>query len=692
MSRQRLRGRCCLMLAVFGLICTTPFRPVERLEAGEPKWQLRFSADFATDSDKRLAVGNEWLVRSGKWAMENGMLHGRGPGAVVMYKGAFRPPFRIVYDCTSQSPCDLSLVLRSNLDDRNYTGYFIGFGSQNNTCTKITSEPGGQLATATSPVIQPGKTHQVMVELRERTLRLAIDGREVRCVARRPGVGVRHFGLYVWNRGSFDNVNVYSPNRATGPPTVEATSVRQFRSFNAEPVGGAPADCKVTAGQGCHARLVDVPTWIYDTDDKDTLPSYGLFYMAVDTSSGFGRSAMSIDWGRTFTTLLPGGKKSSQGEYMVRLEVAMAAENDVVHWKTVQDDDGKHERHQGVVRPHVVLRKVLKLDAYPARIKAARLKYLISGNPHHAVTRKHHSRPEPGVRWAQVLIRVNDQLVARDSPMELATKGWHTIPIKPGALKRGDNTVTFTWAKMPLGEHFVPDPCLELVDVNDGKGQVAAAEFDMPDLSAGLVQFDIMAEHYDGEALRVQLGAGVGLVIGADGSFQYEAGGKRMALLETISYPNVPNGRTRCRLHAQRWCTLRIDFDCPNATANVALVRRYETTPDNAKRGAHYLVLGQDLPMPLKGVQSLRFQTVGKGRFLVDNIFTVARTEDLAGEAAWRVPAARITGSRYPRRKDPFDVQTYSLRHIHTRGRAFPGPEYGRLLSGEFPGVLRCAR
>ena len=661
-------------------------------------WPLRFAADFTTDFDKRFPVGNEWVVLGGKWDMENGMLQGRGPNGLLMCKRSFRSPLRVEYECRSDEPCDLSLVLRTNLEPKRPKGYHFGFGAYNNTFSVIAAAPGGELGKTTSTVIQPGKLHHVVVELTDREVRWSVDGKLALSAPARTGLSVRHFGLYVWNSGSFDNVRVYSPNEPTGAVTTQKTEVRYFRGFNDEPVAQPPRDCKVEASKDSRVRVVDVPTWVYDSEDPAaSRPSYGLFYMAIDTDTRLGRSASSIDRGKTFSSdsLRAGYKpaKSNQGELMVRLAVT-GLDGQVA---TAQHDDGKHESHWGTASsPGHVVRKTLRLDLDPSRPKAARLRYLMAGDPHHPVRKRAFSRSVAGVEWANMLIWVNDEVAARGSPMELGTKGWHEITVDPCLLVEGDNRVDFTWEEILRGEHFVSDPCLEFFDEDADPGQIATAAFGVPQLKAGLVQFDVMADWYEGEALRVLIGTDVGLVIGPDGSFHYEAGGERKKLLDTVRFPNVPGDGSDFRLRPGRWYTIRIDFDCPNGLANLAVVGLYNTARTSKTVGlAEYLVLGQDLPMPLRAVNVIRFETAQKGRFLVDNLFAVSRTEALSADASWRVPAQRIVKAELSPRRDPFTLLTYSLRNIYQRKpqeRTRPGPEYNRLRRGEHPTILDCAR
>ena len=703
-GRRRMTRRAAMALATW--VLATVFMVAEgRAQSGvSAKWPARFSADFTTDFGKRFPVSGEWVALGGTWEMENGMLQGKGPGAVLMCKTAFRLPLRVEYDCRSDDPCDLSLALRGALDPKGVTGYYVGFGSYNNTHSKIDASPGGQLARNSdgSALIQPGKVHHVVVELTQSMIVCAVDGRQILSARAKAGLTVRHVGLCVWNSGSFDNLKVLSPHEPSLEPSLMETKVRRLVTFSDASADTLPELATPTAAPDCRVRVVDRPTWVYDIDATGPdSPCYGLFYMAIDTDSHLGRSMLSIDHGKTFSSesLRPGqpSKKEYEGELLVRLEVASAsAQGAAERWRTIGHDDGTHESHWATsAAPSQVQRKRLPLDVAPSMIEAARVTYRMAGPPFHMATKKQYTRPDPLVKWVDILVWVNDEIVARGSPMELATMGWHKVDIDPSVLRQGENTVDFTWAEQGGGEQFVADACVELTDDNAGPGQTAGVSFDLPALSAGLVQFDVMAERYEGEALRVSLGAGVHLVVDARGAFLYEAGGKSRRLLDSVRFPNVPGDGGPFGLRPNRWLTLRLDFDCPNAVANVAIIDLYTTVRSPQSRVvAEYLVLGDELPMPLASIQSLQLRTGGTGRLVIDNLFVLSRTADLSETAAWRVPARRILLTPYALRKDPFQVRTYSLRHLfqpNAGSRARPGPESLRIRRGEHPSLLDCA-
>lgn len=121
-------------------------------------------------------------------------------------------------------------------------------------------------------------------------------------------------------------------------------------------------------------------------------------------------------------------------------------------WITIQDDDGTMESYWGQSGYiNQILCKIIKLDIDPGQIKEAKIKYLMGANPYHNKTMTYYSEQVEGVNWADMVILVNDNVIIQKPAIKLATKGWHEVSINPQLLKKGDNTIKFTWAKIPEG-------------------------------------------------------------------------------------------------------------------------------------------------------------------------------------------------------------------------------------------------
>jgi len=118
-------------------------------------------------------------------------------------------------------------------------------------------------------------------------------------------------------------------------------------------------------------------------------------------------------------------------------------------WLTIQDDDGVIDSHWGQCSLNTVLCKIINLDLDPSQIRQAKIKYQMAGAPYHEKTKTYYKEQTEGIKWADMVILLNDKVVIQKPAIELATKGWHEVSVSPELLKRGENTIKFTWAKIP---------------------------------------------------------------------------------------------------------------------------------------------------------------------------------------------------------------------------------------------------
>jgi len=133
-------------------------------------------------------------------------------------------------------------------------------------------------------------------------------------------------------------------------------------------------------------------------------------------------------------------------------ETTFSQEKYSVTWTRIQDDDGSQESYWGVANCAAhVLCKIINLDADPAQLEEAKITYKMGFDPYNLKLNKYFNKPVEGMVCPDMIIKVNDKIVVQKSPIELATKGWHEISIKPELLKKGDNTIKFTWAENPKG-------------------------------------------------------------------------------------------------------------------------------------------------------------------------------------------------------------------------------------------------
>ena len=137
---------------------------------------------------------------------------------------------------------------------------------------------------------------------------------------------------------------------------------------------------------------------------------------------------------------------------MLAAWLSPAASSASLHWKVYQFDDGSGESHWGTsASSYEVLGKTVPLDMETAEIRAAMIRYEIAAAPYNYATKRYHNKPENGVEWKNVIIKVNGHPVACASAMELATKGWHRIDVPPNTLKKGGNLITFSWESKSTG-------------------------------------------------------------------------------------------------------------------------------------------------------------------------------------------------------------------------------------------------
>jgi len=255
---QKLKWGCAWLCGIiFSLaIFTVMVVAEEQKQEIQPAWKPVFSDDF----NRSDVFGTDWVVKSGEWTLRPAEARGAGPNAVIMSTRRFQMPLRIEYECFSNDPCDLSLLLRPGL---NKSGYFVGFGSDDNTENKILT-PEGEAARSVTSLIESGKNHKVVVEVTDKYIRQIIDGREVLKAESLHWLKIRYFGFYIWNRGSIGPVKVYS-TQALEPDvaakkelSLETIKVRESWSFNSEPTGTVSSKFSTKSGKNCSVNVVDV--------------------------------------------------------------------------------------------------------------------------------------------------------------------------------------------------------------------------------------------------------------------------------------------------------------------------------------------------------------------------------------------------------------------------------------------------
>ncbi len=192
-------------------------RPAE--EAG---WTLAFSDNF--DREK---LGDDWRVVEGNWTVSGGWL--RGSGTLIStdkftaetMPGYQRLEFEAVTGVAATANgsqprvCDLSSFIHCDSKDEDKepwkSGYFFQFGGRFNTQNQL-ARGGASLRTDSAKRIIPGKTHRIVVENDEGTLRFFVDGEVVFVESEKQsiiGENHNHVGFYFYTAAKVKTVKVY---------------------------------------------------------------------------------------------------------------------------------------------------------------------------------------------------------------------------------------------------------------------------------------------------------------------------------------------------------------------------------------------------------------------------------------------------------------------------------------------------
>ena len=208
---QRAWQLALAVMAVVGLLggCTCPTRRGAQAAGG---WTLQFSDDFNRDE-----LGEDWEAVAGDWRLQDGQLLGGQVGKsgenTVICARLFPGSQRVEFDAVTvdPQPCDLSGLLGVNRGGLT-TGYFFGFGSDNNRGSKLLIESKRDVERYDA-VIVPGQLHHVVCEREGNVLRHIIDGKVAVSYTDDPPLkGNAHemIGFYIFTSGQIDNVKVYT--------------------------------------------------------------------------------------------------------------------------------------------------------------------------------------------------------------------------------------------------------------------------------------------------------------------------------------------------------------------------------------------------------------------------------------------------------------------------------------------------
>ncbi|MFH0965823.1 MAG: glycoside hydrolase domain-containing protein [Planctomycetota bacterium] len=214
----------------FTALCVTFLLSIALTASAQDDWVLSFEDLF--DRDK---LGPDWTVLDGElrtvYDAPNGIgtLYAKGEALLLR---SFPGDVRVEIEARSADPGDLSLTLATN--NRGFQGgYFLGFGSEANTLSKILRL--GKKVAVSASVIKPNELHKIVAEKTGSIVTLAVDGVELmRFDDPSPLAGPSHamVGLYVFNLASVDCFRVYGrkgavPLKLSEPVKMEDTAPAQ---------------------------------------------------------------------------------------------------------------------------------------------------------------------------------------------------------------------------------------------------------------------------------------------------------------------------------------------------------------------------------------------------------------------------------------------------------------------------------
>lgn len=235
-----------------------------------------------------------------------------------------------------------------------------------------------------------------------------------------------------------------------------------------------------------------------------------------------------------------------------------------------------------------------------------------------------------------------------------------------------DKIINFAYKPHPDGQSLVPDNCLELAGISTEN--TAGITLPFAPLKNGLVEFDLLAESYEGNCASLSLIGANGqpsaiIDIDQDGVFNARTPAGKQRLLDTIEH-QYRFTKTRLYLQPRRWFTVRLEFNAKKGNYRVALVNLCNfhliNGPESLQGGLKWLTLGEDIPFlhPTDTIKGLSLTTAGKVTLCVDNIIIIGPYGDSINNQPTYLPARELLGLTYPERMDPRTLEVYSLRNI----------------------------
>ena len=231
-----------------------------------------FADDFSSGK-----ISDAWKIINGKWEIINGALYGKGNAAIVCTNLIGRN-MRVEYTAWAEgAPCDLSAILAIDpaAKDVISSGYFFGFGNDNNTKNKI-SRSGVELARTMmegfSGGIVAGKKHKVVAQCLGEKLCLMVDDKVQVVTDDLSAIDIINdkFGFYIWSEGYIDDLKVYAlpETRRSDLAWEVKPKVADHVGFDADKAKNQPDSMQVINGESGRVVVTNEPTWIYREDGE----------------------------------------------------------------------------------------------------------------------------------------------------------------------------------------------------------------------------------------------------------------------------------------------------------------------------------------------------------------------------------------------------------------------------------------
>ncbi len=200
--------------------------------AATDSWKLVFEDDFQRDE-----LGDSWEILKGQWAISEGRLVSKSPGATISPARDFSGLQKVVFEVAATSPdtfdflqeggepavSDLSPFIHAAAHAPTRSGYFLQFGGGNNQSNAL-HRKGSAMVRNASHRIEPDKIHTITAEFDGKRVQLSVDEQVVLDFEETtPLLGEDHgrVGIYIWTGAEIHRVQVYTAEPRQAHPDLD---------------------------------------------------------------------------------------------------------------------------------------------------------------------------------------------------------------------------------------------------------------------------------------------------------------------------------------------------------------------------------------------------------------------------------------------------------------------------------------